>query len=142
MGNEIRVFSSEEFGNVRGVEINGEPWLVGKDVAEALGYSNSRKAIIDHVDEEDKTILKVQTEYGMQNMVVINIEGLYALIVRSKCPKAKQLRPWAKASILPILQEKANKEYLRTHKQETMPDEELIAKALVIANRILENRKL
>ena len=69
--NDLLVFSNDEFGEVRTVEINGEPWFVGKDVAKALGYSNPRKALQDHVDEEDKGVTKCDTPGGAQNITII-----------------------------------------------------------------------
>lgn len=76
------------------VVINDEPWFVGKDVAEALGYSNPRKAIIDHVDEDDKGVTKCDTPGGMQDLIVINESGLYALIFGSKLESAQSFKRW------------------------------------------------
>jgi prophage antirepressor-like protein len=84
MNNEIRIFENEQFGKVRTLLIDGQPWFVGKDVAEALGYTNSRKALIDHVDEEDKGVTKRDTLGGNQKLTIINESGLYCLIIKSK----------------------------------------------------------
>ena len=85
MNDTIKIWENSEFGTVRTVEIDGEPWLVGKDVAEVLGYSNTRDALIRHVDEEDKnTVVNPDGNKGNPNMVVINESGLYALVFRSK----------------------------------------------------------
>lgn len=89
--NEIKVFTNEEFGNVRTVEVNGEPWLVGKDVAEALDYTNPQKAIRDHVDDEDKTVNPAFTVNGTQG-VLINESGFISLVLSSKMPKAKEYK--------------------------------------------------
>ena len=89
---ELKVFQNEEFGAVRTMTINGEPYFVGKDVADILGYSNSRKALIDHVDEEDKGVTKCNTLGGVQNLAVINESGLYSLILSSKLPTAKRFK--------------------------------------------------
>ena len=70
--NELQIFNNPEFGEIRTVEVNGEPWLVGKDVAQALGYSNPRKALADHVDDEDKGVTKRDTLGGAQEMTIIN----------------------------------------------------------------------
>ena len=86
--NEVQIFNNEEFGQVRTLVINGEPWFVGKDVAEILGYSNTRKALADHVDEEDKGVTKCDTLGGVQDLTVINESGLYGLILSSKMPNA------------------------------------------------------
>lgn len=101
--NELKVFESTEFGQIRGVEINGESWLVGKDVAERLGYSNARKALIDHVDDEDKGVTKCDTLGGAQDMTVINESGLYALVLGSKLPTAKKFKRWVTADVLPAI---------------------------------------
>lgn len=101
--NEIQIFSSEEFGQIRTVAINGEPWMVGKDVAVALGYENSRKAIVDHVDDEDKGVTKCDTLGGKQNMTIINESGLYSLIFGSKLDSAKRFKRWVTSEVLPAI---------------------------------------
>lgn len=101
--NELQIFSNPEFGQVRTVEIEGEPWLVGKDVAEELGYTNPRKALADHVDEDDKGVTKCYTPGGEQEMTIINESGLYSLVLSSKLPGAKRFRRWVTSEILPTL---------------------------------------
>lgn len=103
MNNEIKVFSNEEFGSIRRVEVDGEFWLVGKDVAAVLGYSNPRKALADHVDEEDKGVTKCDTRGGTQDMTVINESGLYSLVLSSKLPSAKKFRRWVTSEVLPSI---------------------------------------
>lgn len=103
MKNELITFANEQFGRIRGVEIDGEPWLVGKDVARALGYKATQKAIWDHIDKEDKVVLKWNTLGGKQNMIMINESGLYSLILSSKKPEAKQFRRWVTGEVLPAL---------------------------------------
>lgn len=100
---ELKIFESPEFGTVRTVTINAEPWLVGKDVAEALGYSNPRKAISNHVDAEDRGVTKCDTLGGPQEMTIINESGLYALVLSSKLPKAKEYRRWVTSEVLPSI---------------------------------------
>lgn len=100
---ELKIFESPEFGTVRTVTVSGEPWLVGKDVAEALGYSNPRKAISDHVDAEDRGVTKCDTLGGPQEMTIINESGLYALVLSSKLPKAKEYRRWVTSEVLPSI---------------------------------------
>ena len=90
--NDLQIFSNPEFGQVRTVEIDGQPWLVGKDVAVALGYKNPRDAITRHVDTEDKDVVKHDTPSGEQEMLIINESGLYSLILSSKMPKAKAFK--------------------------------------------------
>ena len=103
--NELQIFKNEEFGQIRTVEIDGEIYFVGKDVTEILGYSNPRKAIIDHVDEEDKTDgVTIRDSIGReQNPVCINESGLYSLILSSKMPNAKKFKRWVTSEVLPTL---------------------------------------
>ena len=102
--NDIQIFESPEFGKVRTVTINDEPWLVGKDVAEALGYSNGRKALADHVDPEDKSTVTIRDGIqGNPNMTIINESGLYSLVLSSKLPGAKKFRRWVTSEVLPSL---------------------------------------
>lgn len=92
-----------EFGKIRTVEVNGEPWLVGKDVALALGYSNPRDALAKHVDLEDKGVAKCDTPSGTQEMTIINESGLYSLVLSSKLPGAKKFRRWVTSEVLPSI---------------------------------------
>ena len=101
--NEMMIFNNPEFGSVRTVCIDGEPWLVGKDVAEILGYSNPRKALIDHVDADDKGVTKCDTLGGAQNLTVINESGFYSLVLSSKMPNAKKFKHWVTAEVLPTI---------------------------------------
>ncbi len=101
--NGLQVFENPEFGSIRTVEIDGEPWLVGKDVAVALGYSNPRKALADHVDKEDKGVTKCDTPSGPQQMTIINESGLYSLILSSKLPGAKKFKRWVTSEVLPSI---------------------------------------
>lgn len=89
--------------DVRIITINDEPWFVGKDVADILGYSNSRKALSDHVDDEDKGVTKSDTLGGNQNITIINESGLYSLILKSKKPEAKQFKRWVTSDVLPTI---------------------------------------
>lgn len=101
--NDLTTFSKPEFGQVRTVEINGTPWLVGKDVAIALGYKNPQRAIRDHVDTEDQGVTKTVTPSGEQEMLIINESGLYSLILSSKMPKAKAFKHWVTSEVLPAI---------------------------------------
>lgn len=103
MTNEIKVFSNEEFGKVRVLNIDNEPWFVGRDVAEVLGYSNTRDAISKHVDEEDKGVAKCDTPSGAQQMTIINESGMYSLILSSKLPNAKKFKRWVTSEVLPSI---------------------------------------
>lgn len=101
--NDLTTFTNPEFGQVRTVEIDGTPWLVGKDVAVALGYAKPTDAIRKHVDPEDKGISKTETPSGEQEMLIINESGLYSLILSSKMPKAKAFKHWVTSEVLPAL---------------------------------------
>lgn len=101
--NDLQIFSNPEFGQVRTVEIDGQPWLVGKDVAVALGYKNPQRAIRDHVEDEDKGMTKTVTPSGEQEMLIINESGLYSVILSSKMPKAKAFKRWVTGEVLPAL---------------------------------------
>lgn len=101
--NELKIFNSPEFGQVRTLTIGGEPWFVGKDVAVALGYANTRKALNDHVDDEDKGVTKCDTLGGAQEMTIINESGLYSLVLSSKLPTAKQFKHWITSEVIPSI---------------------------------------
>ena len=103
MSNEIKIFENEEFGSVRTMEINGEPYFVGKDVAEILGYANTSKALIDHVDDEDKLNNETLSSLGQRGGWLINESGLYSLILSSKLPTAKKFKRWVTSEILPAI---------------------------------------
>lgn len=103
MANELQIFENADFGKVRTMVKDGEPYFVGKDVANILGYTNSRKAIGDHVDEEDKGVTKCDTLGGVQELTVINESGLYSLILSSKLPTAKKFKRWVTSEVLPAI---------------------------------------
>lgn len=136
--NEIRIFKSEEFGEIRTVEIGGEPWFVGKDVAETLGYERPTKAVSDHVDGEDRDEVPIQDPIGrMQNTALINESGLYSLILSSKLPSAKAFKRWVTSEVLPSIRKHGG--YING--QAEMSPEELMAKALQVAQKTLEERE-
>jgi len=99
----VKTFENAELGTVRTVMVGGEPYFVGKDVADILGYSNSRKALNDHVDEEDKNTVTIRDGIGNPNQTVINESGLYSLILSSKLPKAKKFKRWVTSEVLPAI---------------------------------------
>lgn len=99
---KLQVFNNAEFGSVHTTIIGGEPFFVGKDVAEILGYSNPQKALRDHVDEEDKTLNESFTVNGTM-VILINESGLYSLILRSRLPKAMQFKRWVTSEVLPSI---------------------------------------
>lgn len=136
MKNNMQLFTNPEFGPVRTVEMNGDVWLVGKDVATALGYKNPRDAIARHVDAEDKGVVKHDTPSGEQEMVIINESGLYSLVFSSKMPNAKRFRRWVTSEVLPSIRKHGG--YIDG--QSTMTDSELIAQALLLAKRQIDER--
>lgn len=133
---KLVTFSNPEFGNVRGLTIHGEPWLVGKDVAITLGYKNPRDALANHVDSEDKGVANCDTLGGTQEMTVINESGLYSLILGSKLPGAKKFKRWVTSDVLPSIRKTGG--YIAG--QESMTDQELMAKALMVAQKTIEER--
>ena len=140
MNNEIQIFSNEEFGEIRTLAIDDEPWLVGKDVAEILGYANPNEAISDHVDDEDKlnskTLSSFSANLGQRGGWLINESGLYSLIMSSKLPAAKKFKRWVTSEVLPSIRK--NGGYIAG--QETMSDVELMARALIVAQNVIEEK--
>lgn len=136
--NELQVFNHPEFGSIRTTEMNGEPCFIGKDVAEALGYAKARNAISAHVDEEDKKEAPIQgTLGGEQAMTIINESGLYSLVLSSKLPGAKKFKRWVTSEVLPSIRKHGG--YIAG--QESMTAEELMAKALIVAQQTIADRE-
>lgn len=138
--NQLKVFENPEFGPMRTIIINGEPWFVGRDVAEALGYSNVSKAIMVHVDSSDKDMIQ-NSQNGNFNipnrgLTIINESGVYSLIFGSKLPRAKEFKHWVTSEVLPSLRK--NGGYLMG--QEQMTEQELLASAFLVSQRIAEER--
>jgi len=103
MENQLQIFDHPDFGAIRTLVIDNEPWFVGKDVAVALEYSNPRDALAKHVDDEDKGVAKRDTLGGAQEMTIINESGLYSLILSSRLPAAKQFKHWVTREVLPSI---------------------------------------
>lgn len=101
--NDLAIFENPEFGHIRGLKIEGEPWFVGKDVAAALGYSDTAQAIRKHIDDEDKGVVESTTPGGKQNITIINESGLYSLMLKSKLPGAKKFKRWVTSEVLPSI---------------------------------------
>lgn len=101
--NELQIFNNQEFGAIRTVEIDGEPWLVGKDVAKALGYKDTINALKAHVDPEDKAGWQITTQFGEKETTIINESGLYSLVLSSKLPGAKRFKRWVTGEVLPAI---------------------------------------
>lgn len=135
--NEIKLFENPEFGQVRVLELEGEPWFVGKDVAEVLGYADPNKAIAMHVDDEDKLNDKTASSLGQRGGWFINESGLYSLILRSQLPEAKSFKRWITHEVIPSIRKTGG--YIAG--QETLSDEELLEKALLVAQRRIAERE-
>lgn len=134
--NNLQIFNSPEFGQVRIVQKNGEPWFVGKDVAEILGYSNTKDAIAKHVDDEDKLGAQIATSGQNRNMTIINESGLYSLILSSKMPKAKEFKRWVTGEVLPAIRKHGG--YLTPDKiEQALTDPDTIIK---LATTLKEER--
>lgn len=138
---EVTVFKNlvhPEFGELRTVEIDGEPWFVGKDVAAALGYTKERNALDKHVDKGDALKRGVTDSMGRtQQMTIINESGLYSLILSSKLPSAKEFKHWVTSEVLPSIRK--NGAYIRN--QENMTPAEIVARGLIAAQKIIEERE-
>lgn len=101
--NDLAIFENPEFGHIRGLKIEGEPWFVGKDIAAALGYSDTAQAIRKHIDDEDKGVVESTTPGGKQNITIINESSLYSLMLKSKLPGAKKFKRWVTSEVLPSI---------------------------------------
>lgn len=131
--NEIQIFNNKEFGNIRTVNIDGEPWFVGKDVANALGYTNPQKAVRDHISVEDRGVNEMDTPSGKQNLTIINESGLYALIFGSKLESAQRFKHWVTSDVLPVIR--------KTGGYQTVPQgKELLALAVLEAQKTIEEQ--
>ena len=136
--NELMIFNNPEFGEIRTVGIDGDPWFVGKDVAQALGYNDTDQALRKHVDDEDKLTRRFDGSGQSRSMTIINESGLYSLVLSSKLPGAKKFRRWVTAEVIPSV--RRNGGYI--HGQEEMSPEELMASALIVAKKTIERQKL
>ena len=134
--NNIQLFNSPEFGQIRTITDNDGIYFVGKDVAEILGYANTRKALIDHVDLEDKGVTKCDTPGGVQDLTTINESGLYSLVLSSKLPSAKRFKRWVTSEVLPALRRQGG--YMLANANET--PEQIMARALKIADEALKRK--
>ena len=101
--NNLQVFKNDQFGEIRTVEIGGEPWFVGKDVAEQLGYKDTVNALKSHVDGDDKAWWQITTQFGTKDTTIINESGLYSLVLSSKLPTAKQFKRWITSDVIPTI---------------------------------------
>lgn len=134
--NELMIFNNPEFGSIRTVERDGAPWFVGKDVADVLGYQNGSRDINRHVDEDDKATVACHDGSQNRNVVVINESGLYSLVLSSKLSTAKKFKRWVTSEVIPSIRKHGG--YING--QENMTPAELMASALLMAQRTLAER--
>lgn len=135
--NGIQIFKNPEFGNMRAITKDGEPWFVGKDVAEALGYGKGKSlanAVANHVDAEDKGVTEMMTPGGAQKMTIINESGLYSLILSSKLPTAKKFKHWVTSEVLPAIRKTGG--YIPV--TPGMSDMEVLARAVLISKKTID----
>ena len=135
--NDLMVFNNVEFGEIRVVNVNNEPYFIGKDVASALQYKNTRDALIKHVDDEDKADVVVYDGRQNRKMVAINESGVYSLIFGSKLESAKKFKRWVTSEVLVQIRQTGG--YIPTNEEDD--DETIMAKALLIANKTIEKHK-
>lgn len=132
--NELQIFKNAEFGSIRTITINEEPYFVGKDVAEILGYSNTKDAISTHVDDEDRTVIQrsenTTLEIPNRGLTVINESGLYSLILSSKLPTAKKFKRWVTSEVLPAIR-----------KHGVFAVDEVLANPDILINALMELKK-
>lgn len=128
--NEVQLFNFENH-EVRSLLINSEPWFVGKDVAEVLGYERADNAIRNHIDKEDKLMHQISASGQNRNMTIINESGLYSLVLSSKLPSAKKFKRWVTSEVLPALRKTGQ------YQVKELSGQELMAKALIEAQSVL-----
>ena len=133
--NEMKVFENSEFGQVRTVEQNGEPWFVAADVCRALGLGNSRMAV-SKLDEDEKGVSSIDTLGGEQKLGIVNEPGLYTLVLSSRKPEAKAFKRWITHEVIPAIRKTGG--YIAGEEQ--MTDDELLARALTVASEKLKQR--
>ena len=134
--NELQIFNNEEFGEIRTITKDGEPWFVGKDITEKLGYQNGSRDIARHVDEDDQIVIPIPGDTQNRNMLVINESGLYSLVISSKLPNAKKFKKWVTSEVLPSIRK--NGGYIAN--QEQMTPEQIVANALIVAQNIISQK--
>lgn len=134
---KLITFENMKFGKLTVIEKDGEFFFISKEIAEKLGYANSRKAVLDHVDSEDKGVTEWNTLGGVQNVSIINESGLYSLILSSKLPQAKEFKRWVTKDVLPSIRK--NGGYIKN--QENLSKEEILANAVLLANNLIAEKE-
>lgn len=134
--NNLQIFDSPDFGQIRTIQQNGEPWFVGKDVADILGYQNGSRDVNRHVDEDDRQNYQNGTFESNRGLTIINESGLYSLILSSKMPKAKEFKRWVTSEVIPAIRKTGG--YIAG--SENMTDAEIMAKAVLVAQSTIQQR--
>jgi anti-repressor protein len=134
--NNLQIFDSPDFGQIRTIQQNGEPWFVGKDVADILGYQNGSRDVNRHVDEDDRQNYQNGTFESNRGLTIINESGLYSLILSSKMPKAKEFKRWVTSEVIPAIRKHGG--YIAG--SENMTDAEIMAKAVLVAQSTIRQR--
>ena len=134
--NNLQIFDSPDFGQIRTIQQNGEPWFVGKDVADILGYQNGSRDVNRHVDEDDRQNYQNGTFESNRGLTIINESGLYSLILSSKMPKAKEFKRWVTSEVIPAIRKHGG--YIAG--SENMTDAEIMAKAVLVAQNTIQQR--
>jgi prophage antirepressor-like protein len=137
MKTNIQIFTSDNFGEIRTCQVNNQIMFVGKDVATALGYANTLKAIRDHVDSEDKGVNEMVTPGGTQKLIFINESGLYSLILSSKLPQAKAFKRWVTNEVLPQIRQTGGYIPTKDAQGRQLSEEEILERANAIVGRTL-----
>ena len=138
--NEIQIFKNEDFGEIRTIEINGDPWFVGKEVAEKLGYSNTRDALLRHVDDEDKDTVVIPDGIGNPNQTIINESGLYSLVLSSKLESARKFKRWITSEVIPQIRKTGSYHIPKTYAEalRALADEAEKREALQKQNQLMQ----
>lgn len=134
--NDPMIFKNPQFGEIRAVDIDGEPWFVGKDIAQVLGYGDTDQALRRHVDDEDKQTRQINGSGQSRAMTFINESGLYSLILSSKLPTAKVFKRWVTSQVLPSIRKHGG--YITG--QQVLPPDQLMAKALLVAQKTMDEQ--
>ena len=134
--NDIQIFDNKEFGQIRTIEIDGEPWFVGRDMATALGYGNPNDALSKHVDIDDKDLAKCDTLGGNQQMIIVNESGMYSLILGSKLTSAKKFKRWITSEVIPSIRKTGGYNLPQTYPEalRALADQAEKAEKLLIQN--------
>ena len=137
---QVMLFENKEFGEIRTLMMDGQPYFVGKDVAEILGYAEPRSAVSKKVDDEDRGVAKMETPSGVQEMTIINESGFYSLVLSSKLPTAKKFKRWVTSEVLPSIRQTGN--YISGTSQYSIEDivRETICQVVPIIIQELEDR--